>query len=212
MRILLPLFVLGVASSLGCDDPQRLGLGETCSGDAECASGLCLEVHCVDPNGDEDHDGIPNRLEAKSGGTSDVPDAGGTTRDAGVGSATGPSSADAGTAVPPPDVSPGARRSYDITFSPNIDMSPCRAGLMWASQNVQVDEGGHFDEIWSVNDPNTAQVSGQVDAGHFSLKLQCLSSGAATALEADRQGAVYTGTFGFGGSNGSFEVRPPDGF
>ncbi len=51
----------------GCSDAQKRKLGMLCSEDAECASGFCLENMCMDPNGDDDGDGLSNSVEAANG-------------------------------------------------------------------------------------------------------------------------------------------------
>ena len=53
---------------LGCrgEDPVAT-LGAVCNEDARCASGLCLEAACADPEADEDGDGLPNAVEAELG-------------------------------------------------------------------------------------------------------------------------------------------------
>jgi len=60
---------LGAALLVGAcsDDPKRRALGETCSGDGDCADGICLSGVCLDPEGDEDHDGLTNRIEGALG-------------------------------------------------------------------------------------------------------------------------------------------------
>jgi len=52
-----------VVGLMGCGDDSKLPVGETCGASNECASGLCLMNECLDPNGDEDGDGIINGLE-----------------------------------------------------------------------------------------------------------------------------------------------------
>lgn len=46
-----------------CGDDAKRPIGATCGDSAECASGLCLVNQCLDPNGDEDGDGIVNAVE-----------------------------------------------------------------------------------------------------------------------------------------------------
>jgi len=64
----LTLFVVA------CADNPRRPIGSTCSEDAACASGLCVEGRCLDPEGDEDGDGLVNRLEAALGTSPFNPD------------------------------------------------------------------------------------------------------------------------------------------
>ncbi len=59
-RVALSFCVVGL---MGCGDDSKLPVGETCGASNECASGLCLMNECLDPNGDEDEDGIINGLE-----------------------------------------------------------------------------------------------------------------------------------------------------
>ncbi|MCC6624482.1 MAG: hypothetical protein IT385_24760 [Deltaproteobacteria bacterium] len=53
-----------IALALGAcgDDPKRR-LGETCSADFQCESGLCHESRCMDPEADDDADTLVNRIE-----------------------------------------------------------------------------------------------------------------------------------------------------
>lgn len=41
--------------------------GSSCEEPLECASGLCMSSVCVDPEGDADNDGLPNRIESVLG-------------------------------------------------------------------------------------------------------------------------------------------------
>lgn len=53
--------------ALGCGDAPKRRLGETCSTDGQCDSGLCVEERCLDPEADDDGDGLLNRVEAALG-------------------------------------------------------------------------------------------------------------------------------------------------
>jgi len=54
----------GALAASGCDDsPKRGIIGDSCGSDSECASGLCGAGQCVDPEGDEDGDGLSNSFE-----------------------------------------------------------------------------------------------------------------------------------------------------
>jgi len=55
--------LMGVA----CGDDPLLPIGATCSADAACDSNLCYLATCLDPDGDEDLDGVPNGLEIAIG-------------------------------------------------------------------------------------------------------------------------------------------------
>jgi len=54
---------------IGCGDggTKQRPLGATCETASECESGLCAENKCVDPEGDEDEDGLSNALEVELG-------------------------------------------------------------------------------------------------------------------------------------------------
>src|SRR6478752_6599892 len=55
---------LAILCLVACDDPpKKLGLGASCDDDGACASGFCFDGACLDPEGDEDDDGLQNRLE-----------------------------------------------------------------------------------------------------------------------------------------------------
>jgi hypothetical protein len=55
------------AALAACTDGGKRPLGASCGDSTECESGLCLEGTCVDPNGDEDGDGLTNGIEAALG-------------------------------------------------------------------------------------------------------------------------------------------------
>ena len=221
LRILTVMWI--VSLSLACSDDPKRRLGATCDGDSQCESGLCLQQMCVDPNGDLDEDGIPNGEERASGGGGgggdvlsggDVLDA--STGDPGTGTATGTGTGSAGDLSSGGDAidsaGPTPKRIYDVTFTPNIDVGACRAELTWQSQNLQVDDQGKFDEVWSHNDPNTVHIFGTVDASAFSASFVCVNGAGSTTLQAARSGNEYVGSFAFGQSSGSFHVNPPAGF
>ena len=53
-----------------CDEGKRLGkVGDFCSDDKDCEMGLCFESQCLDPDGDEDGDGLKNGVEKHKLGT-----------------------------------------------------------------------------------------------------------------------------------------------
>ena len=60
--------VLVVAAVIGCGDGDKgRPLGESCAADDECGSGACLVGQCLEPDGDEDLDQLPNRVEVALG-------------------------------------------------------------------------------------------------------------------------------------------------
>ena len=53
-----------------CAEEKRLGrVGDFCSDDKDCEQGLCFESKCLDPDGDEDGDGLKNGVEKFKLGT-----------------------------------------------------------------------------------------------------------------------------------------------
>lgn len=58
--------LVGVVVGCGGGEKKR-PLGATCEAAEECASGLCYDGTCLDPEGDEDGDGIINRIEVAQG-------------------------------------------------------------------------------------------------------------------------------------------------
>lgn len=63
--------LLGVmAFTIGCGgDVAKRPLGASCEDTRECATGLCGGGFCIEPNGDDDHDGLSNGLEVGTIGT-----------------------------------------------------------------------------------------------------------------------------------------------
>ncbi len=77
------LFVLSLALTVtpACgDESTRRPLGSRCELAAECASGLCADNRCLDPDGDEDLDGLANALEIGLGTDPLDPDSDGDER------------------------------------------------------------------------------------------------------------------------------------
>ena len=63
----LPALAL-LALLAGCPADKKPGvIGASCSADTQCSSGLCLATTCVDPEGDDDGDGLVNRIEGALG-------------------------------------------------------------------------------------------------------------------------------------------------
>ena len=54
-------------SVVACGDSPRRPLGDSCEESTSCESGLCYEARCVDPEGDDDGDGLVNRVELSLG-------------------------------------------------------------------------------------------------------------------------------------------------
>lgn len=67
-RQILAVAALALALPMGpwaCgDDAKPRSIGAICSTSAQCASSLCVEERCLDPELDEDSDGLINRTEA----------------------------------------------------------------------------------------------------------------------------------------------------
>jgi len=61
---IIGVVALSVGLLAGCgDDPPRSAIGNSCSDDTTCGDAICLSGVCVDPEGDEDQDGLSNRVE-----------------------------------------------------------------------------------------------------------------------------------------------------
>ncbi len=60
----LALFVCACTLASACGDEARRPINASCQDDVDCTSGLCLEGVCLDPEGDEDGDGLTNVFEA----------------------------------------------------------------------------------------------------------------------------------------------------
>lgn len=61
IRLAPTLLLLGL---LACGDDAKRPLGAMCTSHEECQSGVCGGGVCLDPDGDEDLDGLINRMEA----------------------------------------------------------------------------------------------------------------------------------------------------
>lgn len=66
MRHFLPV-ILSLALLACGDGPAKLPVGSTCDASEECSTGLCVSGECLDPEGDDDGDGLVNGLEAAQG-------------------------------------------------------------------------------------------------------------------------------------------------
>ncbi|MBP7125577.1 carboxypeptidase regulatory-like domain-containing protein [Myxococcota bacterium] len=64
-RLLFPVMALVVvAVGLGCaDEKRKKRVGDSCSDDTDCESGICYDNLCLDPDGDLDGDGLKNGVE-----------------------------------------------------------------------------------------------------------------------------------------------------
>jgi hypothetical protein len=83
---ILPLCLLLVAAPAlcGCGDAaKKRPLGAKCESDTQCEQGVCIAATCLDPYGDEDLDGLPNRVEGALGTSPGAPDSDGDGRDDG---------------------------------------------------------------------------------------------------------------------------------
>lgn len=62
--------LLALALSVGAcsaDGAKKRAIGATCATDGQCTSGLCLASTCLDPERDDDGDGLVNRVEGALG-------------------------------------------------------------------------------------------------------------------------------------------------
>ncbi len=50
-----------------CPEEARRGIGEACDANAQCFSGFCYGEQCLNPDGDDDGDGLTNAFEAGLG-------------------------------------------------------------------------------------------------------------------------------------------------
>ena len=116
----------------------------------------------------------------------------------------GDSSSDPSTA---PGTSTSSKTLYGVSFPGFIDVSVCAGRqLLWSSHNVSADANGNFNETWSVNEPNTMRVAGQVTSTSFQATLTCTNGARSGSLTATGSGGSYSGTFSFGSSTGPVSV------
>jgi|GEM_PF-1882442 len=57
----------GAFALAGCPEDGKLPIGSSCSSDGKCASGHCISGVCLDPNEDDDGDGLINSIEGALG-------------------------------------------------------------------------------------------------------------------------------------------------
>ncbi|MCC6624829.1 MAG: hypothetical protein IT385_26505 [Deltaproteobacteria bacterium] len=63
-----PRYVVVFVLAFACDSgPGKRPLGESCEASSECESGLCFDEVCIDPESDDDADGLVNRIEVALG-------------------------------------------------------------------------------------------------------------------------------------------------
>jgi|GEM_PF-1636382 len=66
--VLWGAFISLSVAATACGDGSKRGIvGSTCDADADCASGLCYDSQCLDPEADNDGDGLINRVEVAQG-------------------------------------------------------------------------------------------------------------------------------------------------
>ncbi len=97
---------------------------------------------------------------------------------------------------------------YGVAFlPPGVDVSVCAGRqLTWSSHNVSPDANGNFNQTWSVNEPNTMRVTGQVTATTFQATLTCVNGARSGSLSATGSNNSYNGTFAFGPSTGQVAI------
>jgi len=96
---------------------------------------------------------------------------------------------------------------YGISFPGFIDVSVCAGRqLIWSSHNVSADASGNFNETWSVSEPNTMRVAGQVTPTSFQATLSCTNGARTGSISATGSGNSYSGSFSFGPSTGPVSV------
>jgi hypothetical protein len=54
---------LAVLAMAGCADKRHARVGDHCGDDSDCVDGLCYANTCLDPDGDDDGDGLKNGVE-----------------------------------------------------------------------------------------------------------------------------------------------------
>jgi len=69
-----PLALLASLTLAGCPDDAKRPIGGNCDVDSDCVSGICSGAKCLDPDADEDGDGITNGIEAELGSNPDDAD------------------------------------------------------------------------------------------------------------------------------------------
>jgi hypothetical protein len=71
LTVSVSLSLVASASLFACGDSPRRPIGAVCGDETECASGLCVNGRCLDPEGDEDGDTLTNGFEASLGSDPD---------------------------------------------------------------------------------------------------------------------------------------------
>ncbi len=67
MRSVVCCLVWVCLAGVGCggDDAVQRPIGSSCESGDECQQGICGGGRCLDPENDDDFDGIVNRIEAE---------------------------------------------------------------------------------------------------------------------------------------------------
>lgn len=178
MRTVLLLAALtGPIAAVACGDEEaRRRLGEVCGADDQCASGFCLESVCLDPQSDEDGDGLSNGAERLRGTSPFRVDSDGD----GVPDAdeTGPGDADATGDTGHDDIEHRPTDGAETTSGAAVRITPLQATacasvparftLLVSSGGGGADEDHTLDAFWSLdNAANFPQAS--IDRGVVSI-------------------------------------------
>jgi hypothetical protein len=103
----------------------------------------------------------------------------------------------------------GGGAFWNISWSPAISVAVCNPqASIFSTQNIPIDSGGVFHQVWSPTQPNTLKADGLMTMptatsnATLTAALACFSGAPTGSMSASWSGTHYDGTYTFNGSDG----------